>query len=99
MKIRNIGEKVKSILQVNEEARDSNESLYLAYISEFGYGVNNSYGEIINAVKSQIIPPISSVGRASRRCQELYPELRGKNYIKRYNKQVEFIEFALDKSI
>ena len=99
MKIRKIAEKVKTILETNMEARDSNESLYLSYIGELGYGADNTYGEIINAVKTQIIPPISSVARASRKCQQLYPELRGKNYIKRYNKQMEFIEFALDERV
>lgn len=97
MRIKNIAKKVKVILEANEEARNSNESLYLAYIAELGYGVDNLYGEIIEAVKRQIIPSIESVGRASRKCQELYPELRGENYIKRYAKQEEYIEFALDK--
>ena len=99
MEVRKIAEKVKEILKTNIEARDSNDILYLAYIAEFGYDEYNSYGDIIKAVKERIIPPISSVSRASRKCQELYPELRGENYIKRYNKQMEFIDFALDKRI
>lgn len=99
MEVRKIAEKVKEILKTNKEARDNNDSLYLAYIKEYGYGSNNLYGDIIKAVKMRIIPPISSVSRASRKCQELYPELRGENYKKRYDKQKEFIEFSFDKRI
>ena len=98
-KLQTVTQRVKKILETSTPARDSNETLYLLYIQNFGFTANNTYGEILAAVQNGIIPTIASVSRASRKCQELYPSLRGEAYLKRQAKQEQFIELAHQTSI
>ena len=98
MKIRKLAEIVKEILIFVPETRTSDKLLIGEIAKEFGHDPNyDSYYDIANDKK---FPSFESITRARRKVQELYPDLRVEKVAEsRTNKETEYIEFALDKSI
>lgn len=47
--------------------------------------------DLIKALKDKQITSPSAIGRARRKCQEMYPETRGKTYEQRHNEQQNVI--------
>jgi hypothetical protein len=70
-------------LTLHPELRDSNERLYYHYLLEIGYDTTKTIKEVLKDMEQRTIPYIDSFGRASRKIQEEYPELRGVSYTKR----------------
>lgn len=74
---------VKQKLTLHPELRDSNERLYYHYLLEIGYDTTKTIKDVLKDMEQRNIPYIDSFGRASRKIQEEYPELRGAAYTKR----------------
>ena len=47
--------------------------------------------DLVKALKEKEITSPSAIGRARRKCQELYPETRGKTYERRHEQQQQVI--------
>ena len=100
-KIRDLAEKVKAVLEADEAARDDDVKLYIKVAWEY-YPIDLSrlaFTKWAALVKEKRLPSLESVGRARRKCQELYPDLRGEAYRGRIDKEEEYIDFARDKSV
>lgn len=76
MKVSKTGELVKAILTEKPLARDDDYTLYGYVLNHYGLSKNITFWDIRANVKDGIIPSMESVGRARRKCQELYPALR-----------------------
>lgn len=94
MEIKNIADRVKEILTDHEDARNSDRMLYFYYLKLY-------FPSILDVSMSQFLamkhaPSIESIGRARRKIQELYPELRPNELTKksREEREEEFLEFA-----
>lgn len=99
MKVRQVAELVKEILEQKPRARDCDFVLYGFVLNKYGYSVNIPFNELANLVKAKEIPSMETVGRTRRKCMELYPSLRGKSYEPREERQLEFVDLAKDGSI
>lgn len=83
---------VEKIMREHPEARDDDFKLY-------GWACKESDARVMSLSFSQVlwnssklnIPAYESVTRARRKLQELHPELRGKNYQARQERQSEYI--------
>ena len=82
--LKTIEEKVKSVLQENEDARNDDMVLYLAlcnlYLKDAG---TIPLEEIMTRHKELGLPSFESVGRTRRKLQEKYPELLGSTRVRR----------------
>lgn len=81
-RLKELSNRVKSILEVNENARNSDNVLYLhvlrSYGAERGLDIDKmSVPMLLLHCKDMGLPSLESMGRARRKVQELYPELRG----------------------
>lgn len=74
MRIAKIHEMVKDVLTKYPETRSDDSILQTKVISDF-YGTDYLYQPYIITLQDKHLPSIESVGRARRKCQELYPEL------------------------
>jgi len=86
--------KVQWILERSQKARNSNVILYKLILKHF-LKVNLkgiSAFELLTGMKEKIYPDYSNVARASRKLQELHPELRGSEWKKRHGLQSETVE-------
>jgi hypothetical protein len=83
---------VKDKLTHHPELRDSNERLYYHYLLAIGFDVNMSFKDALKAMESRTIPYLDSIGRASRKVQEMHPHLQGEDYKKRKKKEEEVRE-------
>jgi len=76
--LKTIEEKVKSVLQKNEDARNDDMVLYLAlcnlYLKDAG---TMPLAQIMTRHKELGLPSFESVGRTRRKLQERHPELLG----------------------
>lgn len=99
MKVRQVAELVKEILEQKPRARDCDFVLYGFVLNKYGYSINIPFSELAERVKAKEIPSMETVGRTRRKCMELYPSLRGKSYDPREERQLEFVDFAKDGSI
>lgn len=95
--IKNVENIVRAILQDNEEARNSDNILYEAYINKVNPWI------LIRPVRDYLlyfadmgIARFETVARVRRRLQEKEPELRGCEQVKtwRRNNEREFREYA-----
>jgi len=48
--------------------------------------------DLVKALKGKELTSPSAIGRARRKCQEMYPETRGKTYERRHNEQQHVID-------
>lgn len=80
-RLKDISNRVKRILEINEESRNSDNVLYLHLLREIGCekGLdidNMSVPMLLLHCKDMGLPTLESMGRARRKVQELNPELR-----------------------
>lgn len=75
-KISKTGEMVKDILTVSPAARDDDFILYAYVLNRYGISKNITFWDMRAKELDGAIPSMESVGRARRKCQELYPALR-----------------------
>jgi hypothetical protein len=80
-RMKELSTRVKTILEANENARNSDNILYLHILRS--YGADNgldidkmSVPMLFLHCKDMGLPSLESVGRARRKMQELYPHLR-----------------------
>lgn len=83
---------VKQKLTLHPELRDSNERLYYHYLLEIGYDTTKTIKDVLKDMEQRNIPYIDSFGRASRKIQEEYPELRGVSYTKRVTEKEQKVK-------
>ena len=84
MKILNIKETVKKILEVNEMARDSdNVLLFAVWAESSNIFKNTTFFDLRWLVISNQLPHFESIRRTRQWLQAKYPELRGEKYNKR----------------
>lgn len=81
-RMKELSNRVKAILEVNENSRNSDNILYLhilrSYGRERGIDVDTmSVPMLLLHCKDMGLPSLESTGRARRKVQELYPDLRG----------------------
>lgn len=100
MKVNNVADIVKNILTNKPLARDDDLILYGFVINKTtGYSMDISYRDMINLIRTEVLPPFETVRRARQKCQELYPELRGNVWLERNKKQSEYREFAISEDL
>lgn len=100
-KQRNITEQVKTILTNYPKTRESDEALYMRYLLVY-YDIDPHKISFFSVLQKQwinSIPKQESISRARRKCQELYTELRGKNYQAKQEEQKVYIDVARDGSV
>lgn len=95
------GEIVKEILVKSPQARDDDYTLYAYVLNHYGISKNITFWDLRTKVKDGEVPSMESVGRARRKCQELYPGLRASQPVaKGRAEQVEVYEdFASQRAI
>lgn len=81
-RLREISDRVKSVLEANKESRNSDNVLYLhvlrSYGEEKGLDIDKmSVPMLFLHCRDLGLPTLESVGRARRKVQELNPHLRG----------------------
>ena len=81
-RLKELSNRVKAILEANENARNSDNILYLhilrSYGEEKGLDIDKmSVPMLFLHCKDMGLPSLESTGRARRKVQELYPYLRG----------------------
>lgn len=101
-KMRKIATEVIEILRENKETRNSDDILYREYIRRyddfFGLGVSvMPLGQFLTYRSMMQIPSIESIGRARRKIQAEYPELRGTNEQERRDAEKDYIAFSREK--
>lgn len=89
-------DRVKKLLEELPSTRESDRVLYVEYIRRY-------HPELVSAPFDQVmartdISSIESVGRARRKCMELYPYLRGSEKISTFRelKEEEYREYAIE---
>ena len=99
--VRDVAVMVKEILEQHPKTRDDDYLLYAFVLNKYGMSKDIGFWNIAVAVKEAKIPSQESVGRARRKAQELYPQLKATPDVEeaRINKTGEYIEFAQDGSI
>lgn len=80
-RLKELSNRVKTILENNESARNSDNVLYLyvlrSYGEEKGLDIDKmSVPMLLLHCKDMGLPSLESMGRARRKVQELYPELK-----------------------
>ena len=80
-RLRELSIRVKHILEANENTRNSDNILYLhvlrSYGEEMGLDIDKmSVPMLLLHCKDMGLPSLESMGRARRKVQSLYPELR-----------------------
>lgn len=100
-RISKIGELVKEILTRQPLARDDDYTLYAYVLNHYGISKDITFWDLRAKVKDGEVPSMESVGRARRKCQELYSGLRASSEVaKGRAEQVEVYEdFAAQNRI
>lgn len=81
-------EQVKELLELNPELRDDDRKLVVDFWDlEVNFKPNLSFYEFGNFYLEGKITSESTIRRARRKVQELYPELRGKKWNERHAQQ------------
>lgn len=95
MRISKIHNMVKAMLIKYPETRSSDELLQSRVIETY-YGKDYLWQPYIMTLQNTHLPKIESVGRARRKCQELYPELAAEadTEAARTLKEEEFKDYA-----
>ena len=93
-RLKELSKRVKNILEENEIARNSDNVLYLYVLRSYG-GENGvdidkmSVPMLLLHCKDMGLPSLESMGRARRKVQELYPELRASGDVQVLKKEQE----------
>lgn len=91
MDVLGIKERVEELLKIFPELRDSNHKLFTQILIEDCGGIEKvlemSALDVIELFVSNKVTAFGSVARASRKLQELQPEIRGKNRSERLDHQ------------
>ena len=93
MKAKDLTKIVKRVLQENQDARDSDFRLVCwvyYYINPDVLGM--PFSKVMWNHNELNIPPFETVRRTRQKLQHDHPELRGKVYEKRMEKQFEYID-------
>ena len=88
---------VKLKLTESPKCRDSVSRLYYIFLRDSGYDLDNPIKTFLQDIENGVIPPIDSIGRASRKVQEECPNLRGKYWKKRKQKSIKIKNEILHK--
>lgn len=98
MRISKVHEMVKDVLTAHPETRDNDELLLCKVIATY-FNSDALYQPFILTIQDSRLPKIESVGRARRKCQELYPELRASDNTEaaREIKEEEYDRYARHK--
>ena len=102
MKLRNMTELVRTIMEQQPETRSSDNLLYIEvlrhYTAETGIqALNLPVWMLYQHLTEWQIPSIETVGRCRRKAQQENPHLKAKPEVEdfRYDKETEFIGFAV----
>lgn len=99
--LRTLAEQVKFLLTNAPATRDDDYKLYGMWVENFSrhstFGL--AWDRWAQLVRDKALPSLESMGRARRKVQELYPDLRGEAYRGRIDKEEEYIDFARDKGV
>jgi hypothetical protein len=102
-RLRELSDRVKGILEDNENARNSDNILYLhilrSYGADKGLDIDKmSVPMLFLHCKDMGLPSLESTGRARRKVQEQYPELRGNDDVQagREMNEEKFRRFAME---
>lgn len=100
-RIRNLAPIIKGILETRPTTRSSDSELYLEYLKCCGLTATISIGYAMHLISEKKIASFESVGRCRRKAQELYPELRACESVRRARIDAEepYEDFAQDKRI
>lgn len=88
---------VKDILQENEQARNSDKLLYFEVCKRLNAWVlDERLGDFLLTFSDYNLPQFESVGRARRKIQAQFPELRPIKDVEvgRYERSIDYEKFA-----
>jgi hypothetical protein len=93
-RLRELSKRVKKILETREDARNSDNVLYLYILRGYGEGKGldidkMSVPMLLLHCRDLGLPTLESVGRARRKVQELYPELRANDDVQAIKEEQE----------
>ena len=95
MELKKTKDIVEKILETDNTAREVDEWLFCRVYDYLGANhKKDTFGDIMRKIHSGEFPPLESIRRCRQRVQELRPELRGKNYMARNNKQEDYKALA-----
>lgn len=97
MSLRNTTKIVKSILETNKMARNSDNYLYIEVCKSINPQViHKPFMDVMADLKSYNLPSIETVGRCRRKIVENNPELAGNSRVEagRALNELEFREYA-----
>lgn len=82
-KLKTLEDKVKAIMQKNEDVRNDDMTLYLIVCNTYLKGTGAMpFAEVMEQYKYLGLPSFESVGRTRRKLQAKYPELAGERQCK-----------------
>ena len=97
MSLRGTTKIVKSILETNKQARNSDAYLYIEVCKAINpQAIHKPFVEVLVDLKAFNLPSIETVGRCRRKVVENHPELAGDMNVEagREVKETEFREYA-----
>lgn len=97
MSLRGTTKIVKSILETNKQARNSDAYLYIEVCKTINpQAIHKPFVEVLADLKAFNLPSIETVGRCRRKVVENNPELAGSSEVEagRTLKETEFREYA-----
>lgn len=99
MKLRNMTELVKTIMEQQPETRSSDNLLYIEVLKRTTSQnvLNMPVWLFYQNLTEWQMPSIETVGRCRRKAQQKNPHLKAKPEVEgfRYDRETEFIEFAV----
>lgn len=99
MKLRNMTELVKTIMEQQPETRSSDNLLYIEVLKRCTSQnvLNMPVWSFYQNLREWQLPSIETVGRCRRKAQQENPHLKAKPEVEgfRYDRETEFIEFAV----
>ncbi|CDA90568.1 uncharacterized protein BN553_01561 [Firmicutes bacterium CAG:238] len=99
MKLRNMTELVKTIMEQQPETRSSDSLLYIEVLKRTTSQnvLNMPVWLFYQNLTEWQLPSIETVGRCRRKAQQENPHLKAKPEVEdfRYDRETEFIEFAV----
>lgn len=99
MKLRNMTELVKTIMEQQPETRSSDNLLYIEVLKRCTSQnvLNMPVWSFYQNLREWQLPSIETVGRCRRKAQQENPHLKATSEVEgfRYDKETEFIEFAV----
>lgn len=99
MKLRNMTELVKTIMEQQPETRSSDNLLYIEVLKRTANQnvLNMPVWSFYQNLTEWQLPSIETVGRCRRKAQQENPHLKATSEVEgfRYDKETEFIEFAV----